>query len=282
MKKNTKKVLPLLALFLVVVIIAISGCFSDKKNPIIAKVGGEVIRKSDLDTRIASYPAQYLEALKVTENKKLVLKQLEDEKLLLLHAKNLGLENNKEIKTQLNKTKEQLMVSMLLRDKVDKTINIDEAALRNYYETHKAEFEKIEERRLSQIVVSSRAEAEKILGLLKKGASFEKLAKEKSIDGTARRGGDLGWFVKNGQLIPELENEAFMLENGKISNIIPTQFGFHIIKVTDLVVRPKAEYEQLKTTISQILFPQKQQEGITKLLTEIKTKYKVKEDLTKL
>jgi len=63
------------------------------------------------------------------------------------------------------------------------------------------------------------------------GADFEELAKEKSQDGSASKGGDLGWFGK-GQMVKEFENASFKGQIGKIQKPIKTQFGYHIIKVT--------------------------------------------------
>ncbi len=66
---------------------------------------------------------------------------------------------------------------------------------------------------------------------LKKGAEFEKLAREKSEDGTSRFGGDLGWFSK-GLMVPEFERVAFRGRIGEILKPVRTQFGYHVIKVT--------------------------------------------------
>lgn len=63
------------------------------------------------------------------------------------------------------------------------------------------------------------------------GASFEQIARENSEDGTAKRGGDLGWFGK-GQMVKEFENAAFNGRIGKIQKPFKTQFGYHIVKVT--------------------------------------------------
>ncbi len=84
----------------------------------------------------------------------------------------------------------------------------------------------------SHILVKKRSEAEKILEELKKGANFAELAKKHSECPSRKRGGDLGWFGR-GKMVPEFEKAAFSLKKGELSDLVKTQFGYHLIKVTD-------------------------------------------------
>lgn len=90
----------------------------------------------------------------------------------------------------------------------------------------------MKEVKASHILVKKRSEAEKILEELKKGANFAELAKKYSECPSRKRGGDLGWFGK-GKMVPEFEKAAFSLKKGDLSDIVKTQFGYHVIKVTD-------------------------------------------------
>ncbi len=84
--------------------------------------------------------------------------------------------------------------------------------------------------RCSHILVEKFTEAQQIIERLKRGEDFAKLAGEKSIDGSRRRGGDLGWFG-HGVMVREFEKAAFALEKGQITNEpVKSQFGYHIIK----------------------------------------------------
>ena len=83
--------------------------------------------------------------------------------------------------------------------------------------------------RCAHILVEKFTDAQLILERLKKGEDFAKLAAEKSIDGSRRRGGDLGWFG-HGVMVRPFEQAAFALQKGQISEIVKTQFGYHIIK----------------------------------------------------
>ena len=86
--------------------------------------------------------------------------------------------------------------------------------------------------RCAHILVEKLSTANEVLEKLKNGESFQKLAEQYSLDGTRKRGGDLGVFGR-GVMVREFENAAFALGVGEVSAPIKTQFGYHIIKRTE-------------------------------------------------
>ncbi len=108
-----------------------------------------------------------------------------------------------------------------------------ETEAEKYYDSHKDQFF-LDQVKASHILVKTKEEAEEIKQKLDTGDNFEELAKEHSIDGSAQAGGDLGYFSK-GRMVKPFEDAAFALEIGEISDIVQSQFGFHIIKVTDKI-----------------------------------------------
>src|SRR3984893_5791331 len=94
-----------------------------------------------------------------------------------------------------------------------------------------------------------RQKAEDVLKQAKKGANFEELAKKYSEDpGTKDKGGDLGWITQ-GQTVPEFEKAAFTLPKGSISDLVKTQYGFHIIKVLDKETAHTKTFDEVKDSI---------------------------------
>lgn len=94
-----------------------------------------------------------------------------------------------------------------------------------------------------------RKKAEDLLKQAKKGGNFEELAKKNSEDpGTKDKGGDLGWIVQ-GQTVAEFEKAAFSLPKGSISDLVKTQYGFHIIKVLDKETAHTKTFDEVKDSI---------------------------------
>jgi peptidyl-prolyl cis-trans isomerase C len=83
--------------------------------------------------------------------------------------------------------------------------------------------------RCAHILVKTEQEAKEIIDQLNKGVSFSKLAMEKSMCPSGKRGGDLGVFGR-GKMVREFENASFSLQKGEVSQPIKTQFGWHVIK----------------------------------------------------
>ena len=81
----------------------------------------------------------------------------------------------------------------------------------------------------AHILVKTEQEARAIADELRKGASFSKLAQEKSLCPSGKRGGDLGTFGR-GKMVKEFERAAFELQKGQVSDAVKTQFGWHVIK----------------------------------------------------
>ncbi|MBD3387556.1 MAG: peptidylprolyl isomerase [Candidatus Altiarchaeales archaeon] len=91
----------------------------------------------------------------------------------------------------------------------------------------------VKEVRCAHILVRGQDVAQAVLDELKFGGkSFEKLAEEKSLCPSGRRGGDLGWFAR-GNMVREFEKAAFSLKKGEMSGLVRTEFGWHIIKCLD-------------------------------------------------
>jgi peptidyl-prolyl cis-trans isomerase D len=105
-------------------------------------------------------------------------------------------------------------------------------------------------------IAEVRAKAEDVLKNAKRGAKFEELAKQYSEDTTKENGGDLGWILQ-GQTVAEFEQAAFSLPKGTISDLVKTQYGFHIVKVVDRETARTQSFEEVRASIVPIVAAEK-------------------------
>ncbi len=130
-------------------------------------------------------------------------------------------------------------------------IDYTEDDLMSYFEDHRSDYNVEEQVRASHILVDSEELAQQLHDQLENGADFAELAREYSQDtGTAATGGDLGWFTR-GQMIQAFEDAAFSTPVGQISDVIQTQYGYHIILVTDYKPASSPEYADVADQVAE-------------------------------
>ncbi|MCP3033264.1 peptidylprolyl isomerase [Halobacillus sp. A1] len=147
--------------------------------------------------------------------------------------------------------KETIRLSLLQEQAAAENVDIKEEEMEAYYERMKNEVE------ASHILVEDEETANEVKDKLDNGESFEDLASEYSTDGSAEQGGELGFFGP-GAMDPDFEDAAYGLEVDQVSDPVETQFGYHIIKVTDKrEVEDVKSYEDSKDEIKRTLVSQK-------------------------
>ncbi len=156
-----------------------------------------------------------------------------------------------------------------------------------YYADHTEEFESPEEVRASHILIRSaetdsaavRADARKkvegVLAELRGGRDFADAAKQHSQDpGSAQNGGDVGYFAR-GRMVPQFEAAAFTLEIGKVSDIVETPFGFHILKVAEKRASRLIPIEEVRDKIVEYLDQTKGNRAMQAVIEEARAKAKI-------
>ncbi|MDK2836757.1 MAG: foldase protein PrsA [Thermosediminibacterales bacterium] len=174
---------------------------------------------------------------------------------------------------------QEMLYSRLL-DEVTRDVEVTEKEVKEYYDLHINEFkESPDEVRARHILVSSEEKAREILKQIKDGADFAELAKKNSEDPeSAEKGGDLGYF-RRGQMVAPFEKAAFELEPGQVSDIVKTDFGYHIIKVEDKKIYPVYEFQEVENEIRKMLLSDRKNEVFTERLNEWKDKSRIKKYL---
>jgi len=236
-------------------------------DTILASFGGQTITLGEFNQTWGQVPEEY----KLQLDKSMVLDQIISEKLLIQEAKNKGLEEDKEVLEQIAKITEQILVQILIEREILDKVNVGDEEVVKYYEENKNDFVEKEQIHLLNILVETEDEAQNLLEQLKAGGDFSEIAKEKSTGPSAAQGGDLGYIAK-GTIISEIGDVVFALELGEVSDVIKTEFGFHILKVLDKKPEIIKPVEEVKEDIIENLLPLKQREAFDNLLEELKSK----------
>ena len=179
-----------------------------------------------------------------------------------------------------------LLVAKLLDQEVNQKILVKPTDIATFYEKNPDRFQQGETLRASHILVlvpaeataqartAARGRAEAALKAAKAGQDFAKLARQYSQDASAQRGGDLGFFPK-GQMVPAFDQAAFALAPGQVSDLVETQFGFHIIKATEKRPARIVPFVEVAGQIQQFLEQEQRQEKGKALVNQLKAKGKV-------
>jgi len=151
---------------------------------------------------------------------------------------------------------------------VAKNIKVSEDELLNFYDEEVARFTTEEERKAQHILVETEVLANSLVAELKKGGDFAKLAAKHSLDtGSKESGGDLGFFGK-GVMVPEFEAEAFKMNEGEVSAPVKTDFGYHIIKLTEIKAGAVKPLEAVRDELIELYTEQAAQKLVYQLTSD--------------
>ncbi|HDR3650149.1 TPA: peptidylprolyl isomerase PrsA [Bacillus cereus] len=235
-------------------VIALSACGTSSSDKIVTSKAGDITKD------------EFYEQMK-TQAGKQVLNNMVMEKVLI---KNYKVED-KEVDKKYDEMKKQYGDQF---DTLLKQQGIKEETLKTGVRAQLAQEKAIEktitdkelkdnykpEIKASHILVKDEATAKKVKEELGQGKSFEELAKQYSEDtGSKEKGGDLGFFGP-GKMVKEFEDAAYKLKKDEVSEPVKSQFGYHIIKVTD-IKEPEKSFEQSKADIKKEIVQKKAQDG---------------------
>ncbi|MDQ6423193.1 peptidylprolyl isomerase [Paenibacillus sp. LHD-117] len=168
-----------------------------------------------------------------------------------------------------------MKISAMIRKVLESKTDVTDEEVKAYFDENKATLGgNAEQVRASHILVDTKEEADAILAELKAGADFAETAKAKSKDGSAANGGDLDFFGR-GQMVAEFEEAAFALEVGQISEVVKSEFGYHIIKKTDYKAAVEPNFEEKKAAIRTLLVGQEARTLSETWIEEIRGKAKI-------
>lgn len=229
---------------------------------VVATVNGMEITEGDLAIAGAEYGAQFGN-LPEPQRRAALLSALIEIRLLATEAEEKGLAEGEAFEKRLAFLRNQALHAAF----IEKIVNdaVTEEDVRASYDKQIADAPAVNEVRARHILVKTKEEAEAIIKQLEEGGNFEEIAKEKSTDGAAANGGDLGYF-SSGQMVPEFEKAAFAINPGEFSKEpVETQFGFHVIKVEDKRAKQPPAFDAVKDRVRSLLVRERYVEQVSAL-----------------
>ncbi|MFV9690803.1 MAG: foldase protein PrsA [Desulfobacteria bacterium] len=278
-------------------------------------VNGSVITQADLEREMAgSKDGKSLDGSQI-EAKRDIIERLIERELLYQESQNKGIKVDKTaVKEQLETVKKgfpsetefkkklsemnlseaelesNFMQRMAIQEFIDKEfvqkITISDKDTKAHYDSNPDSFKQPEQVQASHILIkvdpkgkaTQKAEARKKMEMIQqklhKGEDFAALAKEFSQCPSSSKGGDLGYFG-SGQMVKPFEEAAFALEAGKVSDIVETDFGFHLIKVVDKKPASTIAYEDVKDRLGEYLKREEVRKKVNLYVEELKQKAKI-------
>jgi foldase protein PrsA len=288
---NRKVYLTILGVILIVMALLFGTAFNQDT---VASVDGESITKGELyDVMVKQYGQDSLSYLinnKIVEiaaekeNVKISDEDVDAEMKEFVEANggeeslNYALEQSgltkKDIETEIVN---YLKIVKLLESEVD----ITEEEMKTHFEENKDSYNEPEQVKASHILVENEETANKVKEKLEAGEDFAELAKEYSTDSSnAENGGKLGYFSK-GTMVEGFENIAFSMNVGEISDPVKTDYGYHLIHVTDKKEAKEANFEDHQAEIKQTLFEQEISTEYSSWITEQREKLEIENTLVK-
>jgi peptidyl-prolyl cis-trans isomerase C len=239
-----------------------------KTDPVVARIDKAELHRSDVLLALAALPPQ-VQQMPMQQIYPLLLERMIDNKLVAAAGRAQKLQDDPEIKRQVaafeDRAIQEAYLSRAIKDK------LSDAALHKKYDAFVAENPPQEEVRARHILLANEKDAQAVLAELKKGADFATVAKAKSTDGSARDGGDLGFFGR-GDMVAEFSDAAFAMKPGETSKApVKTQFGWHIIKVEERRMSPAPSFDESKEQLRSEL----QQEQIADVVEGLRDKAKL-------
>jgi peptidyl-prolyl cis-trans isomerase C len=178
-------------------------------------------------------------------------------------------------------TRRDLVITNFIEQTIVPKVAVTEGDSKNFYDQNPDKFNRPASVRASHILLGvdakasaedkkkAREKAEKLRKDLAGGADFAALAKENSTCPSSQQGGDLGFFGK-GQMVPAFEQAAFALKPGEVSDVVETQFGYHIIKLMEKKDAESVAFKDVRPRIEEFLKGQKVSAAVNDYLAEAK------------
>ena len=287
-----------MGVMLSVLVACLFGCGPElpTQERVVLEMGGRKVTLDELD-RFFANSVQQESSFLPGDVMAALLDQFIEEQLLLLAADDAGIKVEPSVLDQAlellsskdstpsmrsdeaefaESVKQKIRIERLLETEVLSVLEVTEEEIAFDYEKNRAYYSRPETAEISQILVEEETLAGEIRQELgKKPDRFEELAREVSIGPEASLGGKMGSFGR-GELPSSLEREVFTLKSGRLSEVVATDFGFHIFRLDRLVASRPLELEEVADVIRVESLRRKSDEAISLYTESLRERYPVR------
>jgi len=186
-------------------------------------------------------------------------------------------ERETNLKDWSNELRKDLLIEKVVQKSVYSRLEVTPEEVENYYQQNIKEFDRPDQVRARQIVVSSEEEGQKVLGLLRQGEPFAKIAAQYSMSPDADQGGDLGFFAK-GEMPPEFEKAVFNLPVGRLSDLVQSEYGYHVFLVEEKRKAARLTLDEVRDEIRETLLSEKKEKAYQEWLRELRSQATIEMD----
>ncbi len=290
-------------LFLVLILLPLVACKNrgEASSPVLVRVDGRAVTLDQFRREFALSlpPGQDLSAEEKSDLERSFLVQIIDRELTLAEAERLGVRVSPEeiavavqeyraeypdgsfdaalkergisLEAWQTEVAQGLLVEKVMRQAVDPGLQIRESEIEEYFLEHRDEFDRPAQVRARQIVVAREEEGQRVLGQLRQGRPFAEVAKEVSLSPDADDGGDLGFFAR-GEMPPEFDAVVFNLAPGRLSDLIKSEYGYHIFLVEERREAQRLTLPQVHDEIRDRLLADRQEQAYQQWLQDLRGK----------
>ncbi|MFO7569172.1 MAG: peptidylprolyl isomerase [Smithellaceae bacterium] len=275
------------AVILVLSVAATGRTAGGEPKDVVARWGDAVITNEDLDIRIKGYPPELQEQLKDPGQRKQYVESLIQVLIAGAAAREMNLDKDRDIAVRIEDMTNSILLQEYINRKIAALTPPSDKDIEAFYEARKNEYLTPVFIRAQHILIeckpdatparlkAAEAKAQKVHKELVAGADFSKLAAKYSDDTeTKATGGDLGLFQAE-QMVPEFSGPVFGMKKGELSKPFKTPFGFHIVRVTDLLPAKQMALQDVRDDVAMRLDNQNREAFVSSEMERLKAKYKV-------
>ena len=241
---------------------------------IVAEVAGRQITAADVRRelrarRTTGSPEAVLKTMG-EEGRAAVVSDMVTREAIAAAARTEGLERDPEVAAEIHRAVSAILAGEYER-RARQSADVSDAALRAYYDAHRAEFQAKPRVRARHILLATREEAERVRAELGGNADFAAVAQARSADRFTRdKGGELGWITA-GTMVQAFEDAIFALEAGQVSGVVQSQYGFHIIRIDAVEPAAVPAFERVRDAVRERV----REAAVIAMRARLKTEYPV-------